>query len=145
MDLLLGDVADRAAALVGRRTGREIVVRADSGVIRGRPAALQRAVSNLLENAAKFDPRGDAPIESVISGPRVEVRDRGPGIPVPDLPRIFDRFYRAPTARSLPGSGLGLAIVWEVAHAHGGEIFAHNRSGGCAVIGFTVHHPDSGG
>jgi two-component system sensor histidine kinase MprB len=145
VDLLLGDVADRAAALVGRRTGREIVVRADSAVVRGRPAALQRAVSNLLENAAKFDPGGDAPIEAVISGPRVEVRDRGPGIPVPDLPRIFDRFYRAPTARSFPGSGLGLAIVREVAHAHGGAVFAHNRYGGGAVIGFTVRHPDSGG
>lgn len=137
-EVALGEVAGKAAALAGRRTGREIVVHADATVVEGRPAALQRAVSNLLENASKFDGDGTGPIEVVVAGPRVEVRDRGPGIPEADLPRIFDRFYRADGARSLPGSGLGLAIVRQVAAAHGGNAFARNRPGGGAVIGFTV-------
>lgn len=144
VDLVLGEVVARAAALAGRRTGREIVVRSDTTLVRGRPAALQRAVSNLLENAAKFDPEGSGRIEVVADGPRVEVRDRGPGIPDADLPRIFDRFYRAADARSLPGSGLGLAIVREVATAHGGTAFAHGRPGGGAVVGFTVRPADDG-
>ncbi|WP_143675944.1 sensor histidine kinase, partial [Streptomyces milbemycinicus] len=57
---------------------------------------------------------------------------------VEDRHRVFDRFYRAPGARSLPGSGLGLAIVREVAAAHGGTVFAERRPGGGAVMGFTV-------
>ena len=69
---------------------------------------------------------------------RIEVRDRGPGVAEGDLSRIFDRFYRAPDARSLPGSGLGLSIVREVAAAHGGTPFAFRREGGGSVVGFTV-------
>ncbi|MGW3248287.1 sensor histidine kinase [Streptomyces sp. NPDC001070] len=138
VEVALADVAARAAEIAGRRTGREIVVRADDTVVRGRPAALQRAVGNLLENAAKFAPGRAEPIETVVVGPCVEVRDRGPGVPEADLPRIFDRFHRADAARSLPGSGLGLAIVREIAVAHGGTAFARNRPGGGAVIGFTV-------
>ncbi|WP_333746474.1 sensor histidine kinase, partial [Streptomyces sp. IBSBF 2950] len=69
---------------------------------------------------------------------RVEVLDRGPGVPDCDLERIFDRFYRAPDARSLPGSGLGLSIVRAVAAAHGGAPFAFRREGGGLVTGFTV-------
>jgi two-component system sensor histidine kinase MprB len=105
---------------------------------------LQRAISNLVENAAKFDRDGTGPIEIAVSGParagtvRVEVLDRGPGIADGDLIRIFDRFYRAADARSLPGSGLGLSIVREVAMAHGGAPFAAQRAGGGSVIGFTV-------
>ncbi len=66
------------------------------------------------------------------------MRDRGPGIPDAALPRIFDRFYRAPDVTSLPGSGLGLAIVRDVAQSHGGTAFARNRPGGGAEVGFTV-------
>lgn len=126
-----------------RRTAREIVVRATGEtVVNGRPAALQRALSNLVENAAKFDREGTSPIEIEVRGGdgsvRVEVLDRGPGLAEEDLERVFDRFYRAPAARSLPGSGLGLSIVREVATAHGGEPFARSREGGGSVIGFTV-------
>jgi two-component system sensor histidine kinase MprB len=73
---------------------------------------------------------------------RVEVLDRGPGVPDCDLERIFDRFYRAPDARSLPGSGLGLSIVRAVAAAHGGAPFAFRREGGGLVTGFTVRGAD---
>ena len=141
----LARVAQDVAALARRRTGREIRVRT-CGVTAtdGRPALLTRAISNLVENAAKFDPGGNGPIEVAVAGPavpgpiRVEVLDRGPGIGEADLTRVFDRFYRAAEARSQPGSGLGLSIVREVAQAHGGAPFAHRRDGGGSVIGFTV-------
>jgi two-component system sensor histidine kinase MprB len=158
--LTLRGIAEEAATIARRRTGREIVVRATGDTtVDGRSTALQRAVSNLVENAAKFDRDAKAPIEIVVTGPeqphrlensdepgtgaplgivRVEVMDRGPGIEEGDLMRIFDRFYRAADARSLPGSGLGLSIVREVATSHGGAPFAYPREGGGAVIGFTV-------
>lgn len=158
----LADTAEDVAGLARRRAGRVVLVHVlGDTVIDGRPAMLQRAVSNLVENAAKFDHDGTAPIEIAVTGPgratgpitgsiiqptggsvagpvRVEVLDRGPGIADGDLVRIFDRFYRAADARSLPGSGLGLSIVREVALAHGGAPFAFGREGGGAVIGFTV-------
>lgn len=141
----LVDIAEEVAVLARRRTGREILLRYSGDTTTdGRPGMLQRAMSNLVENAAKFDRDGKAPIELRITGParpgavRVEVLDRGPGIAEGDLIRIFDRFYRAADARSLPGSGLGLSIVREVAMAHGGAPFASRREGGGAVIGFTV-------
>jgi two-component system sensor histidine kinase MprB len=141
----LADIAEDVAGLARRRTGRDITVRASGDTTTdGRPGMLQRAISNLVENAAKFDRAGQTPIEIAVSGParpgtiRVEVLDRGPGVSETDLFRIFDRFYRAADARSLPGSGLGLSIVREVALAHGGAPFALRREGGGAVIGFTV-------
>ncbi|MGW0837899.1 ATP-binding protein [Streptomyces prunicolor] len=141
----LADIAEDVAGLARRRTGRDITVRASGDTTTdGRPGMLQRAISNLVENAAKFDRAGRTPIEISISGParpgtvRVEVLDRGPGVSETDLFRIFDRFYRAADARSLPGSGLGLSIVREVALAHGGAPFALRREGGGSVIGFTV-------
>ncbi|MFI2607475.1 ATP-binding protein [Kitasatospora sp. NPDC018619] len=137
-EVVLAEVARQAAAQARRRSDREVVVDADATVVTARPDALARAVGNLLDNAAKFDPAGTEPIEVVVRGPRVEVRDRGPGIDPADLDRVFDRFYRATAARGLPGSGLGLAIVHEVARSHGGTAFATNREGGGAVIGFTL-------
>ncbi|MFE2265456.1 HAMP domain-containing sensor histidine kinase [Streptomyces griseosporeus] len=147
----LADIAEDVAGLARRRTGREIVLRASGDTTAyGRPGLLQRALSNLVENAAKFDRDGTAPIEISVAGPavpgtvRVEVLDRGPGISDTDLLRVFDRFYRAPDARSLPGSGLGLSIVREVALAHGGAPFAAHREGGGSVIGFTVSGAGTG-
>ncbi|MEV6178279.1 HAMP domain-containing sensor histidine kinase [Streptomyces sp. NPDC052016] len=152
----LADLAEDVAGLARRRTGRRVLVRASGDTTSdGRPGMLQRALSNLVENAAKFDRGGREPIEINVSGPvpharprpsgetpvgtvRVEVLDRGPGITESDLTRVFDRFYRAADARSLPGSGLGLSIVREVALAHGGAPFAFHREGGGSVIGFTV-------
>ena len=62
------------------------------------------------------------------------VRDRGPGIPEDDRAHVFDRFYRADTARGRPGSGLGLAIVRQVAEAHGGTVAAEAADGGGALL-----------
>ncbi|ARF57509.1 sensor histidine kinase [Streptomyces gilvosporeus] len=138
-DVRLSDVAEKAAASARRRTGREITVDAvRPAEVEGRPDALHRALTNLLENAAKFDAGGTEPIEVHVTGTRIEVLDRGPGLAASDLTRVFDRFYRAPAARGLPGSGLGLAIVREIAAAHGGHAFAAHRAGGGAVLGFTV-------
>ncbi|MFD4522804.1 ATP-binding protein [Streptomyces sp. NPDC058470] len=144
----LGELAEDVAIVARRRSGRDIVVRVSGDTeVDGRPTALQRAVSNLVENAVKFDRGGETLIEVVVTGAapggrpgsvRVEVLDRGPGIADGDLERAFDRFYRAADARSLPGSGLGLSIVREVAVGHGGAPFAYRRDGGGVVIGFTV-------
>jgi two-component system sensor histidine kinase MprB len=136
-DVELDAMAERVADLARRRTGREIVVDAAPLVLYGRSSALQRALTNLVENAAKFSPEPGA-IQLRVTTERITVLDRGPGLDEPDIDRIFDRFYRATRARSLPGSGLGLAIVKEVAESHGGQVFARNRAGGGAEIGFTL-------
>ncbi|POX37097.1 two-component sensor histidine kinase [Streptomyces sp. Ru73] len=138
VEVSLAEIAEDVAARARRRTGRAVTVEADDTLVTGRPAALQRAVANLVDNATKFDADGDEPIVIEVTGHRVAVYDRGPGLTEEECARVFDRFYRAPTARSLPGSGLGLSIVREVAGAHGGTVFAQRRAGGGAVIGFTV-------
>jgi two-component system, OmpR family, sensor histidine kinase MprB len=137
----LGDVCERVAERARRRTDRVVTVQRDETVVSGRAAAIERAVGNLVDNALKFDDESTEPVEVVQRGGRVEVRDRGPGIAAPDLPHVFDRFYRATSARSRPGSGLGLAIVADVAERHGGSVFADARGGGGAVIGFTLPAP----
>ncbi|SDG83453.1 two-component system, OmpR family, sensor histidine kinase MprB [Lentzea fradiae] len=134
----LAEVVHSAAARARRRTEREIRVDADRTRVRGQRLALERAVGNLLENAAKFDTDGTDPIEAEVRAGTITVSDRGPGLGDHDLGRIFDRFYRADRSRSLPGSGLGLAIVAGIAETHGGTTFARNRAGGGATIGFTI-------
>jgi two-component system sensor histidine kinase MprB len=98
---------------------------------------LERAIGNLLDNAAKWSPAG-ASIEVVLTGGVLTVRDHGPGIPDADLPYIFDRFYRATSARSMPGSGLGLAIVRQVAESHGGSITVERPDGGGTLMRLTL-------
>jgi len=132
----LAGVVGRAADRVRRRTGRTITVDADDSALTGQAKALERAVTNLLENAVKFAPEG--PVEVLVRAGRVEVLDRGPGLGAEDSGRVFDRFHRTDGARGLPGSGLGLAIVREIALAHGGTVFAGPRPGGGAAVGFTI-------
>lgn len=109
----------------------------DAGSVRAQPALLERAVLNLLDNAAKFSPAGRTVEVRLRRGEHwdLDVRDFGPGIDPEDLIRIFDRFYRAPAARALPGSGLGLAIVRQVVNSHGGTVVALLPPGG----GTRVH------
>jgi two-component system sensor histidine kinase MprB len=97
--------------------------------VRVDPVLVERAVGNLLDNAAKYSPPG-APIEVTVRDGSVVVSDHGPGIAAEDLPRVFDRFYRAAAARAKPGAGLGLAIVREAAEAHGGTATAENGATG---------------
>lgn len=133
----LAPLAERVAERARRRTGREVVVQADDGVVLARESALERAVSNLVENACKFDTTGGA-IHVTVARGEVWVEDRGPGIPPEDVPRVFDRFHRATAARAMPGSGLGLSIVREVVESAGGAVAAGNRPEGGAIVGFRL-------
>lgn len=102
-------------------------------VVRGVRSRILRAVTNLLDNAGKWSPNGGL-VEVTVRGNEVTVRDHGPGIAPEDESRVFDRFWRAPTARQLPGSGLGLAIVKDVAETHGGRVTLERPSGGGAFF-----------
>ena len=135
----LGEVARAAVERVRPRAPR--VPFATDGIepstVTGDPAAIERAIVNLLDNAVKFSPPGQ-PVEIAVRQGRVTVRDHGPGIDDADLPLVFDRFYRADSARALPGSGLGLAIVRQVAEAHGGTAHAEPAPGGGALLVMTL-------
>jgi len=134
----LADVVAAVVARVRRRTDRPITLDVDAGgVVRAQPSRLDRAIANLVDNAVKFSPP-DVPVDVVAVGGRVTVADRGPGIPDADRERVFDRFYRADTARGRPGSGLGLAIVAQVASAHGGRAWAAARDGGGAEVSIEL-------
>jgi two-component system sensor histidine kinase MprB len=99
----------------------------------GARSRLERAVDNVLDNAIKWSPPGGTVDVRLVNG-RLTVRDHGPGIPEADLPHVFDRFYRAASARALPGSGLGLAIVKQTADDHGGSVTVANADGGGALV-----------
>ena len=126
LDLLAADAVERARR---NRPGVTFATRFDESVVHGVPGTIERAISNLLDNAAKWSPPGEE-VEIEVRGDRVTVRDHGPGIADEDLPYVFDRFYRARSARGMPGSGLGLAIVRQVAEAHGGDVVAERAEGG---------------
>lgn len=136
--IMLIDIVRRVAERTARRSGRSVTIDdQDPGWIRGDHRGLERAIGNLMGNAVKFSPDGSA-IEVVVRSNEISVCDRGPGIPESERERVFDRFYRSDTTRTLQGSGLGLAIVADVAAAHGGHAFARPRTGGGAVVGFTI-------
>jgi two-component system, OmpR family, sensor histidine kinase MprB len=126
LDLLAADAVERA-----QRNRPGVRFRADlrESVVTGVPGTIERAIGNLLDNAAKWSPPG-AEIEVRVADGELVVLDHGPGITDEDLPYVFDRFYRARSARGMPGSGLGLAIVRQVAEAHGGEVVAERPEGG---------------
>jgi two-component system sensor histidine kinase MprB len=103
------------------------------------PAAVDHAISNLVDNAIKWTPC-DATVRVTVDNGQVSVTDRGPGIADEDLPHIFERFYRAPAARGMPGAGLGLAIVGGVAQANHGIVAVQTGPGGST---FTIAFPPS--
>ena len=104
----------------------------------GDEATLERAVTNLLDNAVKFSPTGGT-VTVTMDGDTVVVSDEGPGIDEADLPHIFDRFYRSDQARNTPGTGLGLSIVAHTVTSHQGWIKASRAPGGGAM--FTMYLP----
>ncbi len=129
-DLRLDELACDAVERARRHAPHvEFVVETAPCLVRGSRTRLHRAISNLLDNAVKWSPDGGR-IEVCVRDGEVTVRDHGPGIVAADLPRVFDRFWRAPSARGLPGSGLGLSIVRRVAEAHGGDVGAERPDGG---------------
>ncbi|MEV2216386.1 HAMP domain-containing sensor histidine kinase [Streptomyces sp. NPDC050997] len=129
-----------SALLRARLRGPELTITADlePWYVRAEPAALERAVVNILDNAVKFSPEGGT-IEVQLYEGVLTVRDHGPGIPAEELPHVFDRFWRSPSARALPGSGLGLSIVARTVQQVGGAVtLAHARGGGTVA---TVRLP----
>ena len=147
LDVVVEDAVERA-----RRRAPTLAFRVTQSpaLVRAQPALLERAILNVLDNAAKWSPpsvtvdvslqrdRPEGGAEAAANGGagwwRLEVRDHGPGITEEDLPHVFDRFYRSEGARSLPGSGLGLAIVRQVVESIGGTVEAMAAAGGGAVI-----------
>ena len=130
LDLLVSDAVERAQ----RHTPRiRFETDLDESLVRGVPERIFRAVANVLDNAAKWSPPGAA-VEVRVADGEVRVRDHGPGIADVDLPHVFDRFYRSPSARGTPGSGLGLAIVRQVVESHGGAVTAERADGGGTLV-----------
>ena len=134
------DGVERLAIRVTRRSGRAVHVQGSETTALLRPGSLERTVGNLLDNAAKFDD-SNLPIEVTVGSGRIVVRDHGSGFETADLPKVFDRFYRATAARSRPGSGLGLGIVRDVVERHGGTVAAANHPDGGAMV--TITFPPS--
>ena len=127
-DELVAAAVERAAR---HAPGVRFAADLEPALVEGVRSRLDRAVSNLLDNATKY---GGGVVEVTLRGGDLVVRDHGPGIAEEDLPFVFDRFYRAPSARGRPGSGLGLAIVRQAAEAHGGSVEAASAPGGGAVL-----------
>jgi two-component system sensor histidine kinase MprB len=135
LSTVAADALDRFMVRVPDRT---VETELSSPVVTGDAESLSRAVGNLLANADKYSPT-DQPIRLTVNPDgRVAVADRGPGIPVEDRERVFDRFYRADSARSQPGSGLGLSIVASIVEDHGGRVGIDDRPGGGVEVWFTV-------
>jgi two-component system sensor histidine kinase MprB len=130
LDSLVEEAVARAQA---RAPGRPFRAELTPVIARGVPARLERAVSNLLDNAVKYSPP-DSPVEIELHDKELTVRDHGEGISAEDLPHIFDRFYRGAQARGQPGSGLGLAIVRQLAVQQGGAITAEAAEGGGTLM-----------
>jgi len=123
-----------------RLRGPELTINAhlEPWFSRAEPAALERAVVNILDNAVKFSPAGGT-IDVRLEGGVLTVRDHGPGIPADELPHVFDRFWRSPSARALPGSGLGLSIVARTVEQAGGQVTLGRADGGGTIA--TVRLP----
>lgn len=126
----LHDIAS-AALERARLRGPELTITADlePWYVRAEPGALERAVVNVLDNAVKFSPQHGT-IAVALHGGELTVVDQGPGIPEEELPYVFERFWRSPSARQLPGSGLGLSIVARTVQQAGGEIVLRPASTG---------------
>ena len=132
--LRLDELVESALARARRRApGLEFQAQLQPTLVENVPERVARAVTNLLDNARKWSPP-DTTVEVVLHDGTLTVRDHGPGFAAKDVPHVFDRFYRADTARRMPGSGLGLAIVRQAAEAHGGRVEAANAPGGGALM-----------
>jgi two-component system sensor histidine kinase MprB len=129
------EIVERAVQRVQRRASSITYdVHLTPWHLEGDPTALERAVTNLLDNAAKWSPPDGTVTVSLQEG-ALQVADQGPGIADEDIAHVFERFYRSPEARTMPGSGLGLAIVRQVAENHGGRVAAARAPGGGALLG----------
>jgi two-component system sensor histidine kinase MprB len=133
----LADVVERAVERVRRRATVSFDVQLGPWLVTGEAVSLERAVTNLLDNAAKWSPEHGLVTVRLEEG-TLYVADQGPGISPEDLPHVFDRFYRSVESRTMPGSGLGLSIVRAVAERHGGKVFAGAGPDGGAAFWFRI-------
>lgn len=133
------DIDVLLATLVGEfaEVGAPVEIEGRSrGVFRGKPQALKRCLTNLLSNAVNFGTRARVLVEDG-AALVLRVRDEGPGLPVEELERVFEPFYRVESSRNRDtgGTGLGLAIARDIAQAHGGSLILRNRpEGGLEAI-----------
>lgn len=135
----LAEAVERAVTRVRRRAhGVSFDVDLDPWPVIGDASSLERAVTNLLDNAAKWSP-ADGTVTVRLTDGVLTVDDQGTGIAEADRPHVFERFYRAEESRAMPGSGLGLAIVRQVVDRHGGRIEASESPTGGAR--FTLWLP----
>ena len=143
VDVPLAEAARAAWQAVGGRD-RELELDFDGETtVRADRDALRSVLRNLLDNAARYSPAGETVTVAAERSDdmiRIEVRDRGPGIPTAHLGRVFERFYRVDTGRSREegGTGLGLAIVKHLVRAHGGEVGAESEVGSGSAFWFTL-------
>jgi two-component system sensor histidine kinase MprB len=143
----LAEVVERAVTRVRRRAhGVAFDVALDAWPVVGDANSLERAVTNLLDNAAKWSPT-DGTVTVRLTGGVLTVDDQGSGVAEADRPHVFERFYRAEESRAMPGSGLGLAIVRQVIDRHGGQVQVSEAPGGGArfsmwVPGVPLESPD---
>ncbi|EON22430.1 MULTISPECIES: sensor histidine kinase [Nocardioides] len=134
----LAEVADRAVTRVRRRAaGVDFDVRLEPWTAQGDATGLERAITNVLDNAAKWSPAGGTITVRLASGV-LTVDDQGPGISEADLPHVFERFWRSDESRSMPGSGLGLAIVRQVVDQHGGRVVVGEAPGGGTRVSLSI-------
>ncbi|WP_028643869.1 sensor histidine kinase [Nocardioides sp. URHA0020] len=128
------ELVDRVIARVRRRApGLSFDVEMAPWYVVGESPGLERAVTNLLDNAAKWSPEDGTVTVRLIDG-TLTVDDQGPGIAAVDRPHVFDRFYRSQESRGMSGSGLGLSIVRQVAERHSGSVTADDAPGGGARL-----------
>ncbi|HEY8171792.1 MAG TPA: HAMP domain-containing sensor histidine kinase [Dehalococcoidia bacterium] len=143
LDVRLDEIAESVVERARRRSKLAIELDTEPTLVVGNPDLLERAVTNLVDNACKWSPP-DATITVTLRAGRLAVADAGPGISADDLPHVFERFYRSDDARSKPGSGLGLAIVKQVIEAHGGEVHVESAVGAGTVVSFVLPTIDPG-
>jgi two-component system phosphate regulon sensor histidine kinase PhoR len=145
-DFLEDVTRDWAKRLRGKNLRLELEIPDNFPNVRADERRLEEVVHNLLDNAVKYSHQNgriliktDAPDQEVV----LSVRDEGVGIAAPDLPRIFERFYRADRARSreLGGTGLGLSIVKHIAQLHGGRVEAESTFGQGTTIRVILPNP----
>jgi two-component system, OmpR family, sensor histidine kinase VicK len=134
--VLLAGLERRAGALAAEHDATLLA----TGLVRVDPVRLEQAILALVDNAVKYDPeRQRVTLGSACSEgeSRVDVGDRGPGIPETELPHIFERFYRLAGAEE-QGSGLGLSIAQTIVEAHGGRIEAQSQPGEGTRMSFIL-------
>jgi two-component system sensor histidine kinase MprB len=139
-DVRVEEIVNDAVERARRRSGLRFEVALEPTLVKGDAKRIDRAVSNLLDNARKWSPSGET-VDVDLHDGVLTVRDRGPGFEEAELPHVFERFHRADSARKLPGSGLGLAIVRQAAEAHHGYATASNAPDGGALLRVSFGPP----